>query len=358
MRTRAQALLGQIPLGKNQELDGLALELANRAHGARASSTVAQYKEPWREFQVWAARMGTPADNTLDVQPELVAMYLMYVYQSAEADEVGHGRVSIASAAIACNFFLAGQPSPTDLPACALVRELSKRTLHTRKLNRGSMQPEHIRAIALRFAGPDALLPDLMMVVSIAIMFAGFLRFSDLAQISVQHDKLVIGDTHMAFEIPRSKTDQVGKGHTLRIARVGGPACPVGLTERLLTLGAYTRVPGPSAEEVGPLLRRVKISAHGHALQQITGAAGSRIPGLSYTSFREKFRAMCDAVGIDRGIMPHSLRIGGNSTAAAHGVPEEARKAHGRWKSDEMVRLYTRKNEDAALEVTRNLGLA
>ena len=67
---------------------------------------------------------------------------------------------------------------------------------------------------------------------------------------------------------------------------------------------------------------------------------------------------MCDAVGIDSGIMPHSMRIGGNSAAADHGVSEEARKAHGRWKSDEMVQLYTRRGEEAALEVTRNLGLA
>ena len=67
---------------------------------------------------------------------------------------------------------------------------------------------------------------------------------------------------------------------------------------------------------------------------------------------------MCSVIGIDRGIMPHSMRIGGNSAAAAHGVSEEARKAHGRWKSGEMVQLYTRRNEDAALEVSRNLGLA
>ena len=52
------------------------------------------------------------------------------------------------------------------------------------------------------------------------------------------------------------------------------------------------------------------------------------------------------------------MRIGGNSAAAAHGVSEEARKAHGCWKSDEMVQLYTRRSEEAALEVTCSLGLA
>lgn len=332
--------------------------MASRAHTARAASTAAQYKEPWKDFLAWAKQRRHVSVSIYDIMPEVVAMYLAHVFMTAEADEVGHGRVATASAAIACQFFLAGRQSPTDHPACALVREISKRTLHGRKLKRGSMQPEHVCALVARFAGPYALLPDLMIVVCIVIMFAGFLRFSDLTQVSVKHDMLVITATHMTLEIPKSKTDQEGRGFTARIARIGGPVCPVALTERLLTLGAYARNPRSPAEDVGPLLRRVKRTASGYALQHVTGSASTPIPHLSYTSFREKFREMCDAVGIDSGIMPHSMRIGGNSAAADHGVSEEARKAHGRWKSDEMVQLYTRRGEEAALEVTRNLGLA
>lgn len=51
------------------------------------------------------------------------------------------------------------------------------------------------------------------------------------------------------------------------------------------------------------------------------------------------------------------MRISSNSAAAAHSASEEARKAHSRWKSSEMVQPYTRRKEEAALEVTRNLGL-
>ncbi|EFJ40564.1 hypothetical protein VOLCADRAFT_108091 [Volvox carteri f. nagariensis] len=257
-------------------------------------------------------------------------MYLMHVYQTAQADEVGPGRVAGASAAIACHFFLAGRPSPTEHPACNLVRDLGRRTLQGKKLHRESMQPEHVRMLAAHFAGPDASLPDLMMVAAISVMFAGFLRFNDLAHISVKSDLLTLHDTHMAITLPRSKTDQEGKGQTIRIARVGGVACPVGLTERLLALGNYVRVPSSPVEDVGPLLRRVKATQQGQQLQQRTGSVQSPIPSLSYTSFREKLAAMCSAVGIKRGIMPHSMRIGGNSAAAARGVSEEARKAHGR----------------------------
>ena len=83
------------------------------------------------------------------------------------------------------------------------------------------MQPEHVRTLAARSAGPAASLPDLMFVACIVIMFAGFLRFNDLTQVSVKHDLLVITATLMTLEIPKSKTDQEGRGSTARIARTG-----------------------------------------------------------------------------------------------------------------------------------------
>ncbi|GIL70415.1 hypothetical protein Vretimale_3551 [Volvox reticuliferus] len=280
-------------------IKGLALDLAAQAPGARARSTLAQYKEPWRDFIEWAALLQIQAQDIYDIRPEIVAMYLMYVFQSAKMEEVGPGRVSVASAAIACHFFLAGRASPTDHAACTLVRDLSKRTLRGQKLHRESMQPEHVRSLAEHFAGPAASLPDLMMVTAISVMFAGFLRFNDLAQVSVRHDLLVVSESHMAITLPKSKTDQEGVGHVVRIARVGGPACPVGLTERLLSLGKYNRVPRFPGEDVGPLLRRVKFTPRGHELQHVTGTARSPISSLSYTSFREKLQAMCSTAGIN-----------------------------------------------------------
>ena len=43
-------------------------------------------------------------------------------------------------------------------------------------------------------------------------MFAGFLHFSDLAEISVRHDLLETCVMHMTIVLPKSKTDQ---GHIL-----------------------------------------------------------------------------------------------------------------------------------------------
>ncbi|EFJ44039.1 hypothetical protein VOLCADRAFT_95718 [Volvox carteri f. nagariensis] len=56
-----------------------------------------------------------------------------------------------------------------------------------------------------------------MMVAAISVMFAGFLRFNDLAHISLKHDLLTLHDTHIAIRLPRSKTDQEGKGQTVGV---------------------------------------------------------------------------------------------------------------------------------------------
>ncbi|GIL70414.1 hypothetical protein Vretifemale_1180 [Volvox reticuliferus] len=68
-------------------IKGLALDLAAQAPGARARSTLAQYKEPWRDFIEWAALLQIQAQDIYDIRPEIVAMYLMYVFQSAKMEE-------------------------------------------------------------------------------------------------------------------------------------------------------------------------------------------------------------------------------------------------------------------------------
>lgn len=49
-----QTLLGPVLLDIHPNIKSLALDLASQAHAARAGSTVAQYKEPWKDFLAWA----------------------------------------------------------------------------------------------------------------------------------------------------------------------------------------------------------------------------------------------------------------------------------------------------------------
>ncbi|KXZ48404.1 hypothetical protein GPECTOR_28g811 [Gonium pectorale] len=65
---------------------------------------------------------------------------------------------------------------------------------------------------------------------------------------------------------------------------------------------------------------------------------------------------MCVEAGISTHSTPHSLRIGGNSGAAANGVPADVRWPHGRWLSPSMVDLCTWRAPDAGINLTRRMA--
>ncbi|KXZ42260.1 hypothetical protein GPECTOR_173g206 [Gonium pectorale] len=156
--------------------------------------------------------------------------------------------------------------------------------------------------------------------------------------------------------LPGSKTDQLWDGAWVVVGRLGGPVYPVGLVERLLRQGAYRRSPSHPREDVGPLLRVVQHTRDGGRLQRLVGTLEHPVYSTSYTAFSEALAAMCVEAGIAAHTTPHSMRIGGNSTAAANGVPAEVRRAHGRWLSPSMVDLYTRRSPGAGIDLTRRMA--
>ncbi|EFJ39619.1 hypothetical protein VOLCADRAFT_100749 [Volvox carteri f. nagariensis] len=319
LAARAGALLA--PLGDcvTADLQALAVQLAQEAPESLAARTTKDYATVWRQFRSWWEAHNFPWD-IYSTPGELVALYLLALLNTSRADGVGPGRVRLASAAISTYFRMAGKATPTEHAACGIVCTLAEKRLHGRPLQRDALEPEDIAALARLVEGPEVRLDYLMMVAAVAIMFAGFFRFDDAAEICVHVDLLLISASHMEIFIPRSKTDQLMRGHWVVIARSGGPCCPVGLTERLLELGGYRRQPVSVDEDVGPLLRPVQWTQRG-------------------------------------GYLSGPL-TGGNSMAADRGVPAELRKAHGHWCTDAMVQHYTRRDTAAKLEVSRRLGLA
>ncbi|EFJ46156.1 hypothetical protein VOLCADRAFT_105719 [Volvox carteri f. nagariensis] len=307
---RAEALLVALGAEADAELS-LATQFAQVAGQTLAPRTSNDYARSWEPFREWWVARRLPG-SIYDTPGELVALYLLSLLNSSKEDKVGPGRVRTASAAISSYFRLAGRAPPTEHPACSIVRDLAEKQLQGRKLERDALEPADVTVLARLVGGPEPPLDLLMTVTAIVVMFAGFFRFDDAAEISVHEDLLVITATGMDVFIPRSKTDQQRRGHWVPIARVGGAVCPVGLTERLLTLGGYKRRPDTPDEDVGPLLRPVQWKGPG----------------------------------------------GGNSTAADRGVPADLHKAHGRWRSDAMVQHYTWRDGEAKLSVSRSLGLA
>ncbi|EFJ45515.1 hypothetical protein VOLCADRAFT_94256 [Volvox carteri f. nagariensis] len=100
--------------------------------------------------------------------------------------------------------------------------------------------------------------PDVVIVKDINSMPSAREKFTAIRTDVQANDAPKLTASHMAITLPRSKTGQEGKGQTARIARVGGVACLVDLTDRLLWSGNSTLVPSFPAEGVCPLLCRVK----------------------------------------------------------------------------------------------------
>eukprot|EP00198_Chlamydomonas_reinhardtii_P013747 XP_001703084.1 predicted protein [Chlamydomonas reinhardtii] len=286
---RARALLPGSHAA-DTECQALAAQLAEEAPLSRRPATHSQYGGPWRSFLAC--------------------------------------RVDVAGKAIAFHYSLAGLPNPAAAESCANVRATAARRLQVQRLHREAMSAADLAAVLCAHAGPGAPLLRLMMATTVALMFYGFLRFDDMAEVSVHADLLLITPRHMAIFIPRSKTDVAMDGQWVHIARLPhlGGFCPVALTERLLRQGAYRRLPAAADEDVGPLLRTVQYTAAGGRLQRLVGTRASPVFSMSYGAFRSNFLARLREAGVSGNIKPHSMRIGGNSAAADAGVPASLRQ--------------------------------
>ena len=353
---RTEALLQPLRATADAALAGLAREFGAEVDRALADSTAQKYAAPWRDFVAWWRQRRQPG-SVYDAPPEAVGLYLYAIYKESAADRVGDGRVRTASAAIHTFFAAAGRQSPTEHAVCAKVRQLAARHLVPRAAPRDAFTSADLARFVEHHGGPEAGLLDVMMCAAVALMFYGFLRFDDLCAVCVHADLLVVTASHLEVFIPRSKTDQLWRGSWVVVGRIpGSRACPVGLVERLLERGGYLRVPRRPEEDVGPLLRVVQFNRSGGRLQRLVGTAAAPVRCPAYSTFAERLKDMCAAAGITAHITTHSMRIGGNSTAADRGVTAELRQAHGRWLSPAMVDLYTRRPVAVGMDITRRMA--
>jgi hypothetical protein len=130
LNARAEALLAALGAGVDPELSALASQYANEADHTLDPRTSADYTRAWDHFRGWwAARQ--MAGSVYDTPGEAIALYLL------------------SSAAISSYFRLAGRSSPTEHPACDIVRDLAEKQLQGRRLERDALEPTDVAALAL-----------------------------------------------------------------------------------------------------------------------------------------------------------------------------------------------------------------
>ena len=170
----------------------------------------------------------------------------------------------------------------------------------------------------------SATLADLRILFICFISYAGFLRFSDLSNVSRADCKIT--DSRLLIHLTKSKTDQFRQGANVVIASTFTPTCSVKIAER------YFSALGDSPDSPLPVVRRLTRSRKG-----LVPTAHR----LSYTRTREIIlQALRPFVPDITKYGLHILRSGGASAASNALVPSHLISKHGRWSSDKARNAY------------------
>jgi integrase len=165
--------------------------------------------------------------------------------------------------------------------------------------------------------------------------FAGAFRRSEL--VAINCTDLEWMDEGLIVTLPRSKTDQEGKGRLVAIPRGSPDFCPVE------ALGTWLRSAGV---EEGTLFRA--IDCHGSVYGD----------GLSPDSVARIIKKKAAAVGLDPArFSGHSLRAGLVTSAAAAGVPEWAIRRLTGHRSEAMLHRYVRPVDPFVGAVVNGCGI-
>jgi integrase len=216
-----------------------------------------------------------------------------------------------------------------------VVRGLSDPTrselvrLTFRGIRRKHGQPQ-CRVHALTHSDLSAIIPslgqsakDLRDAAILLIGFAGAFRRSELATIECQH--IEISEPGAVIQIPRSKTDQDGRGRMIHIPRTPGPLCPVAALQRWMFNAGITE--GPVFR---PLMRNGKLGK------------GRISPGAIASIVKQRIGETGRNPSCYSG---HSLRAGFATEAARIGVPKWSIKAQTGHLSDSTLERYIREGE-------------
>lgn len=268
-----------------------------------------------------------------------MALYLI----SIAKDYKSSNKIQLATHSISWAHQLAGLKDPCESALVKLTKEGAIRETSKPVVKKEPITPDHLKLLARRYKSNN--LYKMRTLCMCLLGFAGFLRFSELANIKLSD--LSFDNVCMRINIVKSKTDVYKEGHELCIARTHGDTCPVH------TLEEYIK------------LLDVEVSSSEYLFRSLTFCKNTNTykirrdnRPLSYTRAREIVLDAFGEIGLDKSKFGlHSLRSGGATSAAAAGISDRLFKKHGRWRSEKAKDGYVRENINDKLSVTKNLGI-
>ena len=175
------------------------------------------------------------------------------------------------------------------------------------------------------------------------IGFTGFLRVSELLNLKISD--ITFSKSGVTLFVEKSKTDQLREGNLVYISKLESRCCPV------FWLNKYLSVTGLKDQSSAYLICRLFKTKKGHN-------AHGKYP-ISYSTIRETFKDHLARIIDPKKFCLHSLRSGGASAAANHGITDRQISKHGRWSStsNSSRDRYIKDSASNRFKVTQSLGL-
>ena len=314
------------PLPREGPLAPFAASVRQYVTASMAANTQRGYQSDWRQFTAWCDGNGCPP---LPATPEVVAAYLSHLADHGKkAATIDRARAAIRKAHEA-----AGADDPTHTLTVTQTLKGIRRTVGTLPLQKAPAVSADVKAmIASLPAGMKGQRDKALLLIG----FAGGFRRSELVGITVEHvTETVEGITIL---LPRSKTDQEGRGRLVGIRRTDAPAtCPVRallawLSSAGITSGAVFRAVGKGGQ-----VHHAALTPQSVALVVKAAAKAAQLDPNRYSG--------------------HSLRAGLVTTAAkAKASVTDIMRQTGH-KSVETVNRYIRKADIFEDNVSGVIGL-
>ena len=304
---------------------------------AKASGTVVNYSNSlkhWIEFSKDRNLVPFPA-TVVDIA--LFFSHLTSIGVSASVIETIYS-------ALKWVHDIGGVTNPMTNPFVKTVVEGAKRANAKPVVKKTPISKDVLKACCEKYATCNEL--PIRRNISVALLlFAGFFRFSELADLTLKD--ITISDSHLTIQVTRSKTDQYRKGDEVVIIRSDKVTCPVVNLERYMLLANIDTSKASSDYLFKPL---VKVRSGFKLIE--------KVKPLSYTRARESVVGLLkEFVPDTANISLHSFRAGGATAAANAQVPDRCWKRHGRWRSDSAKDGYVEDSIDNRLLVSQSLGI-
>ncbi len=174
-----------------------------------APNTRRAYQNDLRQFLAWG--------GSVQARPEIVAAYL-----AAHAKTLSVATLARRVVAIHMAHALAGLPDPTKSELIRLALRGVRRLYGHPQRRVAPLRVEHLSAIVSVLGGSTRDLRDRALLLN---GFAGAFRRSELSAVNCNWIEWT--EQGVVLTLPKSKTDQEGRGRNIAIPRVGGPICPV-----------------------------------------------------------------------------------------------------------------------------------